>query len=322
MSSEIENIRQLVTKLDEVQIDLETVQEGLEKNFENYKNISDISSDISEKNQEVLESINTLQIQATNTVEDALKKATDLKAEMSKYYSSENTKIRKDFDVLLSSIENELSTLKSTIKTSIQSAINDVNIDTSDLSHIINEKIKSIDIEPIREFTNNVNKYFEKHKNDTKEQAIEIKTIRDSIAKNKENLEKNLEEYYTEQENWIERIKNQKQRLEKSYKNTRGFLAIMIVSIFIGIGIGVIAIKYVSDKQVIIYQDLDIDKLARLSGDKKYISVRILREEMKNKETELNLLTFVPWWMILLLFLIFGMFLIPKEEEEKNNPWA
>ena len=49
MSSEIENIRQLVTKLDEVQIDLETVQEGLEKNFENYKNISDISSDFSPK---------------------------------------------------------------------------------------------------------------------------------------------------------------------------------------------------------------------------------------------------------------------------------
>ncbi|HIP15363.1 MAG TPA: hypothetical protein EYG74_07730 [Sulfurimonas autotrophica] len=162
MSGELENIRQLVTKLDEVQIDLETVKEGLDKNFENYKNISDISSNISEKNQEVLESINTLQIQATQTVETAIEKATNLKIQMGKYYSAEYTQTKKDFDALMSDIQSELSTLKSTIETTIQDAVNDVNIDTADLAKIIDKKIGKLDLSKVDRFIAGTNDNIDK----------------------------------------------------------------------------------------------------------------------------------------------------------------
>ncbi len=151
MSGEIENLRQLITRLDEVQLNIETASEVLDRNFENYKNVSDISGNISEKNQEVLDSINTLQINAVESVEDAIKKATDLKAEMSKYYSAEYSQTKKDLDSLSATIKNELDALNNTIKETVEKSVNDLNIDTSKLSEIIDEKVNKVNFSPLED---------------------------------------------------------------------------------------------------------------------------------------------------------------------------
>ncbi len=146
MSDDIKHFREAVAKFDELKLELEDLKEGLESNFENYKNVSDISSDIADKNQSVLENINSLQINAISAVESAFDKVTDLKEKMSKYYSAEYSQTKKNLDALLSSMENELSTLKSTIKTTIEDAVRSVNIDTSDLAKVIDQKIAKFDL--------------------------------------------------------------------------------------------------------------------------------------------------------------------------------
>ena len=120
MSGDLDNLRELVAKLDEVQLDLEKVKSGLDKNFKNYKKVSDISTSISEKNKEVLESINTLHIEATTTVENAFEETIKLRETMSKYYSAENTKIKENFNALLSNMKSELITLKIDINRTIK----------------------------------------------------------------------------------------------------------------------------------------------------------------------------------------------------------
>jgi hypothetical protein len=159
MSDDIKNFREAVAKFDELQLELSDLKEALEINFKNYKNVSDISSDIADKNQSVLESINTLQINAENAVNDAITKAKNLKEEMSKYYSAEYSQTKKDFDLLLSGINSSISSLKSSIKLDIQTAVNNASIDTSALSKIINEKIDGIDLTSLDNFTKSVNEY-------------------------------------------------------------------------------------------------------------------------------------------------------------------
>ena len=152
MSGDLDNLRELVAKLDEVQLDLEKVKSGLDKNFKNYKKVSDISTSISEKNKEVLESINTLHIEATTTVENAFEETIKLRETMSKYYSAENTKIKENFNALLSNMKSELITLKIDINRTIKDAANNVNIDTTSFANIINQKVKKYDISVLESF--------------------------------------------------------------------------------------------------------------------------------------------------------------------------
>ncbi len=238
MSSELENLRQLVTKLDEVQIDLETVKEGLDKNFENYKNISDISSDISEKNQGVLESINTLQIQATETVETAIKKATDLKEEMSKYYSSENTKIKKNFDALMFDIQNELSTLKSTIATTIQDAVRNVNIDTSDLSKVVNEKIAKYDLSKLDHFIKNSNSNIDTAIKQMAQSMTQVERIDGILKGSISSLDQTADKISTSTENINDAVGN------INSVNKSVTMAMTLAMLFVGVIIGAGVMTY------------------------------------------------------------------------------
>ncbi len=184
MSDDLKHFRNAVTRFDELKIELEIVGETLDKNFKNYKNISDISSEISENNQEVLESINTLQINAVENVENAIKKATDLKEEMGKYYSAENTKIKKDFDDLMSNIQNELSTLKSTI----EDAVNDVSIDTKKIEDIIIRKLAELDLNKVDEFIEKIGEGIENVSADMSASVVELNNGNTLIEKSIENL--------------------------------------------------------------------------------------------------------------------------------------
>lgn len=79
MSDDLKNFREAVAKFDALQLELDMLKDALETNFVNYKNVNAISSEITTKNQSVLQSINTLQIEATSTVENAINTARQLK---------------------------------------------------------------------------------------------------------------------------------------------------------------------------------------------------------------------------------------------------
>lgn len=188
-----------------------------------------------------------------------------------------------------------------------------------DLSKVIDDKIANLDTEKIDKFITSLNKYFEQHKNDAKESAKEIKTIRAEIKTDKTELDKELETYYQSREEWINKLKNQNKKYTKAFKTPRGFLAMILLAIFFGLGTGAVITKYLTDKQVIVYKDLDIPKLAQKSGDKDWISAKVLKEEMKNKNTDVNILTFIPWWLILIIAFTFLVIFSPAEEEKKSD---
>ena len=166
MSDEIKNFREAVAKFDELQLELSDLKEALETNFIHYKNVSDISSDISQKNQAVLESINTLQINAENSVNDAIDKAEKLKAQMAEYYSAEYSKTKSNLVAMIGTMNKSINALEEDINRDIQSAINKAHIDTSALSQIIDDKIEGIDLTALEDFTKKVNAYITSHSDD------------------------------------------------------------------------------------------------------------------------------------------------------------
>lgn len=319
MSDDIKNFREAVAKFDELKLELEVLKEGLETNFENYKNVSDISIEVADKNQGVLQSINTLQINAENSVNDVIEKAEILKAQMAQYYSTEYKKTKQNLDTLLTDIDSSIGSLKNSINTDIQTAINSINIDTSKLTSIIDKKVDSIDLSPLEDYTKSVNIYLKKHKEDAVNNAKEIKKIRTEIEIDKEELDKEFKEYYQNKKEWISKLKSQNNRYTKSFKTPRGFIIMMLLAIFFGLGTGAIITKYLTNKQVIVYQKLDIPKLAQKSGEKDWVSTKVLEAEMKNKTTDVNILAFIPWWIILIF--AFMALVIFSPVEEKKDEW-
>lgn len=205
MSDDFKNFREAVAKFDVLQLELDILKDALETNFVNYKNVNAISSEITTKNQSVLHSINTLQIEATSTVENAINTARQLKEEMGKYYSAEYTQTKKDFEGLLGDINSSIHTLRSSVHSDIQSAMNDVHIDTSTLSKIIDDKIEGIDTDALEGFTTSVNSYIEAH-TDNFTATIEklntasedFKTISTNVSKSRDALNHDIKKI-----NWL-----------------------------------------------------------------------------------------------------------------------
>lgn len=92
----------------------------------------------------------------------------------------------------------------------------------------------------------------------------------------------------------------------------------MLSSLLIGLSLGVISAKFIVDKPAVIYKDLDISKLVRKSNANGWISAEVLAAEMKHKDTECNLLSFIPWWVILLFAIILLSILSPNEDKEDH----
>jgi hypothetical protein len=138
MSSEIENFREAVAKFDELQIELESIKESLESNFSNYQNISKISNKNINDFQSILKSINTLQINATNTVENSLEKANQFKG-----------RIEEKNQELYRNIYKQLTMLKEGLNSIINDAVSKVEIDTDGFEKIINKKLHAFDISKV-----------------------------------------------------------------------------------------------------------------------------------------------------------------------------
>jgi len=134
MSSEIENFRAAVAKFDELQIELETIQESLERNFSHYKDISMISSNNIHEFQSLLKSINTLQINANNIVENSLEKAN---------FFRDN--IQDEHGKLYVTIYKQVKELRDNINMMVNDAIKNIEIDTKGFEKIINKKLQAFD---------------------------------------------------------------------------------------------------------------------------------------------------------------------------------
>ena len=134
MSSEIENFRAAVAKFDELQIELETIQESLEINFSHYKDISMISSNNIHEFQSLLKSINTLQINANNIVENSLEKANLFGANLQDEHGK-----------LYVTIYKQVKELRDNINMMVNDAIKNIEIDTKGFEKIINKKLQAFD---------------------------------------------------------------------------------------------------------------------------------------------------------------------------------
>lgn len=134
MSSEIENFREAVAKFDELQIELESINESLEKNFSNYKEISMVSSNNIHEFQALLKSINTLQINANNIVENSLEKANLFEAN-----------IQADHERLYATVYRQMIELKKSINMMVNESVKTIEIDTDGFEKIINEKLQGFD---------------------------------------------------------------------------------------------------------------------------------------------------------------------------------
>jgi len=145
MSSEIENFREAVAKFDELQIELESIKESLESNFSNYQNISMVFAENIDDFQSILKSINTLQINATNTIENSLEKTNQFKG-----------KIEEQNQELYENIYKQLKVLKEGIKSIVNDAVRKVEIDTSGFERVMNEKIQAFDTSRVDEATKEV----------------------------------------------------------------------------------------------------------------------------------------------------------------------
>jgi len=175
MSDEIKKFREAVEKFDEIQADLEVLKEQLDNSFDNYKSVSDNSSETVAKLNQILQSVNTLQINLQNTIEGvesqsakilnaaeakadaATKAANDLKTQMGKYWSREYSQTKKDFEALLANINSSVYDLKRDIAIKIRDAADGLQLDTTELQKAIREQVGKIDIEPIKDAIDRAN---------------------------------------------------------------------------------------------------------------------------------------------------------------------
>ena len=333
MSDEIKNFREAVERFDEIQADLEVLKEQLDSSFDNYQSVNENSGETVEKLNSILRSINTLQINLQNTIEGverqsaeilkaaeakadaATKSANDLKTKMGKYWSEEYAQTKKDFDNLLLKINGSIDDLKMDIASKIKNAAGGLKVDTTELQNAIREQIREIDITPIENAIDKANRANERLNESIQDMLAYSHNINTSIEKKNNELK----EYYKEQDKWIKKLKKQNREFQKAWKTPKKFILIMLSSMLIGLSLGVISAKFIVDKPVVIYKDLDIQELARKSGDANWISTKVLRQEMKNKKTECDLLSFVPWWVILMFGFILLVILSPNEDSKEDH---
>lgn len=130
------------------------------------KSISDLQNipKISTQNEEILKALNAVQIQVNETIDKSNNLVNNLEAK--------NT-------VLLDATQGEIIKLKKTIDTTIQEAINNVKIDTTELSKIIDKKIKDFDINKINNLITITN-----NKTDAIVQTLANKALKIEIVDN------------------------------------------------------------------------------------------------------------------------------------------
>jgi DNA repair exonuclease SbcCD ATPase subunit len=130
MSNEIQNFRQAVEKFDELLVDLETVEKRLSENFSNYKTISEISKESTERFIDALKELNDMRLAVGST----LKSLRGLHDKIESSNAEINRKLKSSFTNLASEIDSV-----------VQDAIKAVHIDAKEIEKIIDEKlVKSV----------------------------------------------------------------------------------------------------------------------------------------------------------------------------------
>lgn len=153
MDRNITNMREAVAVLDEIQLDIETTKEALERNFENYKKVSDISSENIDKFQSVLHGINSLQIKVSEALEKG-DKLSDIADDII-------DKQRSDNKAFYGAIKKEIEAIEAKASHAINSAVKNIHIDTKELSKIIDKKIGTVDLSKLSDLVTRTNAGFD-----------------------------------------------------------------------------------------------------------------------------------------------------------------
>ncbi len=256
-----------------------------------------ISTENIERFGAVLENINTLQIEAQNSVENARKKAEDL-----------DTKLSTKHKQIIDDVDSKITTLNSTINT----AINNVNIDTSKLSDIIDEKVENIDTEKLVKTFKNFNNAFIENEETLKNKQSEM-LEKEAI------FIKKFEAQTKEKEAILEDAKKATKELNHILKKPKLLLFSFILTIFISLGTGVIISKYLVDKPFVtneisyksFYNNLSY------SHDKKWVNISSIQTAFKKAKVE-DSTPFdmeILWWLPFIL--VIGFFYMLKTSSEE-----
>jgi len=198
MSDDINNLREVIMRFDELQMELNDINEALKNNFQNYKNVSDISSNIASKNKTILEAVNTLQINAENSVKEAIFKTEKMKEELGKYYTKEYIQTRRNMQELTSFMNTSIRELKRNINDDIQTAIDNLQIDTTDIQKVIDKNLMNF----LKKTENDLLHIFNNLDNISKEISSKEKAFKESAKKFNDAVDDNTEKLNNAIENF------------------------------------------------------------------------------------------------------------------------
>jgi len=146
MSDEIKKFREAVEKFDEIQADLEVLKDQLDSSFDNYKNISDNSSETVDRLSKILQSINALQINTQSFISETTEKSEQIKNTIDNFLEvGLKRKVENNFSLLL----NDINTLIMDFKRSTEKRIfnSESGLEIKKLNQGIIDQLSSINYE-------------------------------------------------------------------------------------------------------------------------------------------------------------------------------
>ncbi len=140
---------------------------------------------ISSKNEENLKSINALQKNAKDTLENLLKYHADITKERADFYKTTSKNMR----TIIGKATAEIDKIESATKKAVNLAIADITIDTSIIDKAIDKKIENIDLSELADFIKDTNENIREVKTGITNDIHHIKEIKESWDSSLSSLE-------------------------------------------------------------------------------------------------------------------------------------
>jgi gas vesicle protein len=145
-----------------------------------------------------LEAVNTLQINAENSVKEAIFKTEKMKEELGKYYTKEYIQTRRNMQELTSFMNTSIRELKRNINDDIQTAIDNLQIDTTDIQKVIDKNLMNF----LKKTENDLLHIFNNLDNISKEISSKEKAFKESAKKFNDAVDDNTEKLNNAIENF------------------------------------------------------------------------------------------------------------------------
>ncbi len=248
------DIKDIIALFNALIVSSETTATELDKNHKNYAEISTVSTENLAKYKAVLEAINTLQINATETVETALKKADNLGSKIDDKNKELYASIKKHNQSLYDAVNEQIKKLKEDTKTIITEAMNNVNIDTSDLSRVINAKIEKYDLSKLDSFIRSANANIDQATNKMNRAMSDVQEIEGNLKESINSLDRTSNNITIKTEEINDAVKN----INSANKSIS--MATTLAMLFVGIVIGAGVMTYFKIDAVSDYYFSSYDK--------------------------------------------------------------